>query len=514
MGKKNIKAFIVQEQPISSVKNKSTIKEENLYQFIFKNKENKVLLYWGLLIGLISFIVLRNVFPKPSFYYDSFTYIQAAKTNEQISYRPIEYSRIIQFFHDITVSDFALIFSQYFSNIISNLFLFFSLTFFFKLNKMPRIILFLLLTINPIYAIYSNYVLSDSFFCSITVAFFTTLLFTIRKPQWWQAAIQIVLLLLLFKLRYNAIIFPFFIAFAVILSKQSIIRKSIWIISSIVCLIMLVTKITDTNDELTGVRTFSPFAGWQLANNVMHIVAHDYKNIDSTTLSDESRELYSFLKRYYDTITPKYSIYSGTEVSASFMWNKNSPLKQYINPYAFKNGIQQYFIAWNMLGPVYNKFGQEIIMQKPIDYCKYFVAPNIHDYFLPSMEAYTLYNENKDTLEPVAKEYFQYSSNKIDLSGAKYYPALVHSWYYLFPVINIALLILTIFFFVAKIYKENSRFFNLSLAMFMFIYWANFFFVVGLAPTVFRYHVFIVTLSVAYIVYLIQQIAAYYTKKE
>ncbi len=517
MGKKNKKQTIDSGTNSSTYKSVLTANNQNktpelgLFLFIKNNKDNKLYLLSGILIGILFFTLLRYFFPEPSFYSDSYTYIGAAKDNKLASYRPIEYSAVIQYFHNFTNSDFALIFVQYFTNVFANIFLFFTFCYFFPINKWLKLALFLVLTINPLYIICSNYVLSDALFCSITVIWFTTLIYTIRRPHLWQFAVQVILLLLLFKLRYNAIIFPVLIALAVLLSNQKLWMKLTWIFTSVILIVMLMKNTADTNEEATTVHTFSSFSGWQMANDALHMMPYT-KNTDTTAFDDDSKEAYAFIKNYFDTVQSKNTIAPTSGVTPFFMWDKRSPLKKYVPLYATKYGFKDYFLAWCSLGPIYYKMGQTLILQHPMLYYKHFIYPNTGAYFIPDLEAYGSYNENRDSVATIAKDYYQYKTTAIDKSSNKLHDTLIKPWPILFFILNTILLVSSVLYFGLGIFRTNNKVFNQSILMFLALYFINFFFVVCLAPSVFRYHLFIVTLSWGYIALISQQIVVHFKR--
>src|ERR1700712_4065403 len=89
------------------------------------SKENKLWLFSVVFIGLLYFIILRFLYPVPSFYSDSFTWVGAARSGQPVTFRPVGYSKLLIFFKFFTASDIAIIAAQFFCNLISNLFLFF-----------------------------------------------------------------------------------------------------------------------------------------------------------------------------------------------------------------------------------------------------------------------------------------------------------------------------------------------------------------------------------------------------
>ncbi|HEX8332841.1 MAG TPA: hypothetical protein VF622_09465 [Segetibacter sp.] len=467
--------------------------------------ENKKYLLAGFIIGIIYFIILRILFPVPSYYSDSYTYIQAARDKYPISFRPIQYSEIINFFKNFSTSDVALIAGQYFSNVLANLLLFFSWVYFFPLRKVYKLLLFFFLICNPLYVFYSNYILTDAFFSSLTVAWFVILIWTIHKPAWYYIVIQLLLLVILFKLRYNAIVFPVFMAIALFFSKQAPWKKLTSTAVSFLLIGILVSNTSKKTETFAGTRTFSAFSGWQLANNALHILRTE--KIDSAAIEDEEvRNILNYMQGYFDTTTAKID---SSSVTASYMWSNNSPLKGYLlNRYMKDNSYFSYFEAWTSLGPIYNRFGRTVILKKPFSYIQNFVVPNGKDYFIPPLEAYETYCADADTLNPITVTFYNYKTNKIGDKHPAVYTTLFKPWRYIFGVINILFLILAVIYLVLKRYKTEPVLFNKTLLCFSAFYLFNFFFVIALAPTVFRYHLFIVTLLFPFIFQLINHFSS------
>lgn len=472
--------------------------QPSFYHFVWCEKSNKKLLTIGLLAGICFILLLRLLFPFPSFYADSYTYIDAAAEKQPISFRPIQYSEFIRFFHHFNASAFPLILAQYVTTLLANLFLFFSCIYLFELPKHLKTVLFALLVFNPLYLLSANYVLSDSFFCSLTTIWFTCLIWVIYKPCAANMLSQFVVLILLFKLRYNALIFPCFTLLALLFSHQAIWKKVLVTGFSFGVMFLLMNSISNTTEELTGTRTFSAFSGWQMAGDAMHIL----RNVpaDTTDFDDEQREINHFILNYLAEVDSLKQ--QEEEITASYIWDKKSPLKQYLYYYGSKNYYNNYFETWTALGPVYNRFGASVIAQQPFAYIKYFVAPNAKRYFIPVMEAYSEYNEGRDTMAKVAAKYYGYSTTKVDAGYATLHKNLLSPWRYLFTIINIFFIIAALVYAITGAYKKHSRLFNQSLLLFGAFYLGNLLFVSAVAPNVFRYHLFIIAPALAFTIYL------------
>ncbi len=493
--------------PVKSAPSQKDSNAPSFFRFIFYNKTNLQFLIAGVVIGITYAIVLGWLFPRPSFYIDSGTYIQAARDHAVVSFRPLGYSDFLNFFHDIYISSTFLVMTQFACNIVANLFLFFTFQYFFPLSRWYRLALFVLLICNPLYLFYSNYVLSEAFFCSFTIVWLCVLLWLIQRPNWINFFAQVILLGLLFKLRYNALIYPFFTAAAFYLSRQAVWKKAAGIILSIAVIAAIVDSISSKTEKVTDTRVFSAFGGWQMASNALNILK--YTEMDTTSFSSaESKEIYILSRKFFDSLakTPPDTSHAIEEVTASYMWDPHAPLKAYLPYFAQKRFIPVYFKAWNALGPVFSSFGVEVIVKNPIQFIRYFVWPNAKLYWWPPMEAYNGYNNNKKTVDKVVKEYYRYPDDKVDLSHGYISNNVLRPWKYLFPILNAIFLLLVSTYFIMRVYKRTTLFFTTTLLFLIVFYVFNFGFAVAVSPTVFRYHVGIITICVILCTYLTQYV--------
>ena len=473
----------------------------NSFTQYLKSSETRIWAGLAIGLGILYFILLRFLFPIPSFYSDSFTWVGAANTGQPVTFRPVGYSRIIAFLRFFSVSDLPLIAAQYFSNLFANLFLFLTACYLFRITRVFKTVLYVLLVVNPFYLFYSNYVSSDAFFNCLAVVWFTLLIWIMHRPGWAIIFLQLLVLAALFELRYNAIFFPAISTIAFLLSPMSRGRKAISIGISVALIASIVYITTSETRKFTGIKTFSAFSGWQLANDALHIVQHS--KIDTTVIRDnEVKHFAGFINHFFDTARQTFPDSAATAV---FMWHINSPLKRYMNVYPKRS--RYYFKTWNTLGPVYGNFGKTLILHKPLSYLQHFVVPNAGAYFVPPLEIYETYMENRETIPAVAVKYFHYASNKTPAHHPVAYAAVFTPIRYLFIIINIVLVLTGVYFILQKKYRQMPLLFNQTLVCFAAFFIANFFFVVLLAPSVFRYHIFILTLSFPVLTYLAQELA-------
>jgi hypothetical protein len=269
-------------------------------------------------------------------------------------------------------------------------------------------------------------------------------------------------------------------------------------ITSFGILFLLMDTISDTTEKITGTRTFSAFSGWQMASNAIHVLRN--QPADTTDFDEEQRDINHFVINYFidrDSLHLKEE-----EITASYIWDRQSPLKQYLGYYASKDNYNNYFETWTALGPVFNNFGATVIRQQPLAYARYFVWPNTKRYFLPVMEAYQLFNEGRDSVDKLATRYYGYSSNKIDNRNASLQIHLLAPWQYLFPIINFLFILLGLLYLITGKYRQQTRLFNHVLLTVAAFYLGNLLFVSAVAPNVFRYHLFVITLLIVFNTYL------------
>ena len=474
-------------------------------QFIL-TKENKYFLFLGLGIGFLFFIALQFLFPIPVFCSDTNSYVIAAIQNYPIGNRPVGYSEFISFFHDINHSTTLLVLSQYLSNLLANLFLFFSVTFFLPLKRGFKIILFVLLLCNPLYVLYSNYILTDAFFCSLTVAWFTSVLWIIYRPHFIWVLLQVIFLFLAFKIRYHALFYPAITILAFIVSKQALWKKLVGIAATVTMLYFVVEHILNETEKVTDVRTFSAFGGWELGNNALHIVKYEY--IDPRIFdNEEALEFYNYSYDYFSHAR-KDTVDEELKATSEYLWDTTKPLRSYLNYYAYKHrnnyGFDLYFHVWTALGPLYSDFGTKVIEHNPVFYIKYFVWPNVKAYCNPYMEAFNATYQGSDTIPAFIADYYGYTTKKMSFNHETFFKAMMKPQKWLYMITNAAFVVLLIAFVVTGRIKMKPDFFDWQLYFFTAFYVGNFLFIVLLVPTVFRYHIAVITLSVVYILYLLQ----------
>jgi len=75
--------------------------------------------------------------------------------------------------------------------------------------------------------------------------------------------------------------------------------------------------------------------------------------------------------------------------------------------------IDGYFRAWHAVAPVFTQFSNALMLQHPFAFMRYYVLPNSKEFFMPQMECFSSYNENKNTVDSVVVKWFNYKSDQV-----------------------------------------------------------------------------------------------------
>lgn len=387
--------------------------QPTLMKFIFQSTENKKILIIAAIGVLIQFIIFKSLYPYADFFSDSYSYIFAAAANLDISIWPIGYSKFLRAFHELTHSDTAVVAFQYFFLEVSSLYFFFSVLYLHKPGRFTRNILFLFLFFNPLFLYLSNYINSDPLFAAISILWIAELLWILHKPKPYHIFTQGVLLFLAFTVRNNAYYYPFVAAVAFLLSRQQFRLKLAGIIFPLLLIFPFVIHSRNEAYKITGIRQFSLFTGWQLANNALYMYGHI--RVDSSRLpSPEARELDRLSKQFFSKLPPDgFTKYLSNYVANFFIRQPSAPLKKYFE--AHSTGEDGYGLVedWGRASVVFGEYGEWLIKHYPVEYARYFMLLNTKNYFFPPLEKLEIYNLGQDDVSTIAQDWFDYPTPNV-----------------------------------------------------------------------------------------------------
>ncbi|PZR07995.1 MAG: hypothetical protein DI539_23060 [Flavobacterium psychrophilum] len=335
--------------------------------FLLKDRVHKWLLIISGVSMVVQFSIFKYLYPFASFIHgDSFSYLYAAFENADINTYMVGYSRFLRLFSVFTRSDTALVFFQYLFLQSSVLFLVFSMFYFYQPHRITRMVLWAFMVVNPLFLHLGNLVSSDGFFVALSLTWFCLLLWIIHRPSVWILVIHTIVLFIAFTVRYNALIYPFIALVAFTLAPTITWRMKLISLGIAFLLCWLfVSYTTNKYYKLTGYAQYSPFSGWQWANNAMYA----YRYVDRAArkpVPERFRALDIMIRQYFDT-TRDVNRFPAERVQAStfYMWSPGMPLMKYRNNLFEKDTTAIELKKWASMGPLYKDYGIYIIKQYP-----------------------------------------------------------------------------------------------------------------------------------------------------
>jgi hypothetical protein len=399
------------EQMVNPNNVKDITNDESLKNYIFHDRYNRRLLIGTIISILILITIYKYLFPYASFIYgDSYCYIDEAERNVQIDTYPIGYPMFLRAFSAITVSDTALVVFQYLLLQGGALGLMFSLFYIFRPRLLTKLILIIVTIFNPLNLHISNTVSSDNLFYSLSLIWFTLLLWLIFRPTFKVALFHALILFFAFTVRYNALFYPIIAAIGLFFSKGAIKFKLQAFVFILILLGSFIKFNLDKYYELCNIRQFTPFSGWLMANNAIY--AYRYAP-DSPYYKPPLRfiKLDNAIRTYFDsTRNNKRHPEEKIEAYHDYMWKGTSPLSTYWREEFIEGKNVTVQKAFAQAGPFFNDYGIWLIKHYPKQFIQHVFFPNSIRWFTPPVEFLTYYNSGLATVPDQVKNWFKYKS--------------------------------------------------------------------------------------------------------
>jgi hypothetical protein len=434
----------------------------------------------------VQLIVFKWLYPFADFFTDSFSYIYAAAHHMDVNMWPIGYSKFLLWFHAITSSDTAVVAFQYLLVELSALYFFITLRSFIPISGIVANVLFCFLFLNPLLLYLCNYISSDAIFLALSLLWLTELLWTMVRPTKRHLLFQAVLLVLAFTVRYNALYYPLITGFALIASPQKNGRKWAWFFFTLALVGSFVLFTRQKMAETTGVRQFSSFSGWQLANNALYMYTDI--QVDTNALPDEMRPLDRYVRQYFSKVDPEQRD-MGPRDGAWYIKVPWSPLHVYASEYQYKHHIDMNLVAFSQVAPLLSRYSGSLIRSHPGAYTTHFILPNAGVYFFPPLEKLEVYNMGKDTVREGAREWFGYRSIQVKSFDPEFQGHLLGSYPIFFLLFNVAMAAALVTFFVRGWHRSVNGSYRLAVLLLGFYWLVNMGFSILASPVVFRYQV-------------------------
>ncbi|SFW89964.1 hypothetical protein [Chitinophaga sancti] len=471
--------------------------------YIKQDIEIRIILILSLVVIMVQYFIFKNMYPFPNFLPDSYTYIEAAFYNLDISIWPIGYSKFLRFVSVFNYTGMGLFFVQYV--LLQGSILFFILTICFIVNPGRWLIriMFGLMVLNPLWLYVSDFVSSDALFAALSLIWLTTLLLIIYSPTIDLLIVHGLVLFFVFSVRYNALYYPIFSFSVILLSK---VRPRIKLLRlAIVCLPVLVFigYTTSLYKKKYDTAQFSPFGGWQLASNAMYMYSHVAPNTPKK-VPPSLAKLHALTLHHMDSLNNVNQFIRPDKILGPYyLWDANAPMKSYLVKYSIGDSTTPYIKKWAQLAPLYNEYGSWLIRQYPIEFARYYLLPNFINYYTPSQEFLAKYNMGDDTISSGAVDWFKYKTNKVHgyskdklISVTSIFPTSLAIINVLFISCFLGCLFLNVFSHINSTSKK--------ILILLFLVWgANLTFSVIASPIVLRYQVFPFIFTLTFVIVLI-----------
>ncbi|WP_343744152.1 hypothetical protein [Chitinophaga sp.] len=418
--------------------------------FLFKDKFNRKLILLWLVAIVVKIFIFKYFYPNVAFINgDSYAYLRSAYLNLKVDLYPIGYSRFLRLVSVFSTSDFVLFILQYLLCQIACLLAVFSLFYFYVRLRITQVLLVLLLMISPLELYMSNYVSSDSLFLALSIFWITSLVWLINRFSLFLIVVHSFLLLLVFMVRYNALFYPFVSVVAFVIMRGRLWLKVVGIAAGFLLIGGFVEKTSEQYARETGVRQFSPFSGWQLANNGIYT----YYFIDSAHRKDlppKFKKLDMMVRGYFDTTHFLMTNYPEQmlDISAQFMWDNKSPLRKYMKKEFEGDSLTTELVGWSKMAPLYGEYGKALIKTYPGAFIKRYIWPNLIRYYVPPVEFLSNYGYRADTVIDIGKRWFDYKSNKLETRFKNKSVGILNYYPIISGVLNAVFVMMSISFFL------------------------------------------------------------------
>ena len=477
--------------------------EQNFNHFLFHNKRNKITLYFISVAIIIQFVLFKYLYPFANYIHgDSFNYLDAAYNNLTINTYPIGYSKFLRLVSVFAKPDLVLVSIQFLMIQCSTLFLLFTIFYFYKAHRLTQAILFCFMVINPLFLHLGNMVSSDGLFLALSTTWFALLLWIIHKPSIKIICWHAIVLFLAFTVRYNALIYPFIALVPFSLSKLSIQKKASGLGFVLLLFGWFLGLTMFQYKKLTGYWQFSPFSGWQLANNAMYA----YQKVDRADREPvpiKFQTLDNRIRIFHDT-NPNLKL---EKDGALYMWTPQFPLVQYQESlFKVKDPSATPFKRWASMGPLYSSYGWCIIKNYPLHFLRYYIWPNCLKYLYPPVEFLGYYNTGVSFVSESAEKWFGYTNDQVYTRIKNGKASILIPYPYVVSIANLTMLLMLLSYLLLKGWQYNPSFYKGVLLA--GIFWiANAGFTIFAAAAALRFQAFPAMLSVTFSLLLIDWMA-------
>jgi protoporphyrinogen oxidase len=463
-----------------------------LVDYLWRNKGNRAYWIFAIAAFLVQFILFKFKYPFANYMPDSYSYLEAAYTNADVNMWPVAYSKFLRLISVFTHSDKIVVGLQYFFMQGSALLFLFSLLYWLKPGRAVKNVLFAFFLFNPLPLYIANYISADALFIGLSLLWVNSLVWIIFRPRAYWIVLQALLLLACFTVRYNAIYYPLIAGLAFLLARRSWAFKLSGIALSAALVVGSILYTSQKMKDTTGERQFSAFGGWQLANNALYMYEHIPAK-ERGPINPKFAKLETMVRQHMDTLQKVKQTHDDSVNAYFYLWSGKGPLVQYLDREykGKKDSTTPYFKRWASEGPLYEDYAMYLIKKFPVQYAESFMLPNAIKYAVPPTEFLGTYNMGGDSVKKLAKDWFNYKSQKVKDHNKKDARIGATEWYPIFAaMVNILLLmsLIGMIFLNAIRWKEYGLPQLLGLVLLLWL--LNSGFSIFASPVVLRYQAF------------------------
>ncbi|MBC9931762.1 hypothetical protein [Chitinophaga qingshengii] len=469
---------------------------EDFKSFIIRDRFNRLMIWTSMLLIALQLSVFKYFYPYAAFINaDSYGYVQCAFYNVGIDIYPIGYSKFLRLFSVFFAGDTSLVVFQYVFNQFSILALLFSLFYFLSPSKGIQFSVLIFVLINPVYLYMANYVSTDSLFLSLSICWVTTLIWILKRASLGIIIIHALVVVLVFMVRYNALYYPFISLIVFWLKRRELKMTLIGIVLTVGLIGIFVLSTSYRYKRLTGVFQFSPFSGWQLANNGMYAYRF-VDSVDRKKLPSKFEGIDREVRLYFDTTKRFLNRFPEEMLIAStvYMWKSTSPLRTYMHKKYKGDTTATEFKQWSNMAPLYSEYGSTLIKTYPWAFVKSYLWPNLIKYYVPPVEFLSTYGFSMDTIPNDVRTWFGYTTyklnNRLNTNNVK----ILEPYPTISAVMNAVFVALFIISLMIGLKKLNKDLFIICM-LFGLCWTINLVFSVFASPIALRFQMFSLTLS-------------------
>jgi hypothetical protein len=341
--------------------------------------------------------------------------------------------------------------------------------------------------------------MSDTLFTALSLLWITQLIWIIFRPKIYMIVTHAVLLLLAFTIRYQALYYPIIGSFALILSCLRLWPKIAAIALQFVLVGSFVLYTRSEMGELTGLKQFSPFGGWKMANNALYMYGHVCWG-DNGPVPAKFGEMDTIVRRYFAS-TEVANLFDYQSDGSFYMSDYRSPLYQYNWKLYGEDTVYQNFKKWGRMGPLCEEYGSYLVRKYPLSFARYYIWPNVVRYTLPPKEIFsrfTPYILREDTLGQMASKWFGIKTLEARLRYINMRTIILLPYPTLITLTHLTFILSLIGFFFFVDFKKVNRVILHSVIVVTVLCVCNLCFFVNATGIVLRYLQFILIIEAAF----------------